>query len=112
MRIASSTGVEQSGQAVRLTGRLDTAAAADLRRDLAAAVDDGVGDLEVDLGGVTGLDATGLGVLLGAHRRAGRAGRRLVLVDVPPSLGRILLASRLDRILTTRTGAATTPAGR
>jgi len=37
---------------------------------------------------------------MGAHRRAGRAGRRLVLTGVPPQMQRLLIATRLHRILT------------
>lgn len=47
-------------------------------------------------------DATGLGALLGAHRRATRAGRTLVLADVPAALDRVLTFTRLGRVLTTR----------
>lgn len=96
---STSTAWQASAGVLRLTGRLDTTVAADLRLVLAAAVDGGVGDLEVHLAGVTGVDASGLAVLLGAHRRAGRLGRRLVLVDVPPVVGRVLLITRFDRVL-------------
>lgn len=82
-----------------LAGRLDVVAAADVRTALALAVDAGSGDLTVDLAAVEGIDATGLGVLVGAHRRAGRAGRRLVLRDVPPAVARVLLVTRLDKVL-------------
>lgn len=46
------------------------------------------------------VDATGLGVLVGADRRAKLAGRRVVLRDVRPRLLRILRATRLHRVLT------------
>ncbi len=68
---------------------------------------DGQGDLVLDCAGLTAVDATGLGVLVGAHRRAQRAGRVLVLLDVQPSVGRSLLLTRLDRVLRT---ARTAPA--
>ncbi len=64
-----------------------------------AALDDGSGDLFVDLRDVEMLDATGLGMLVGAHRRAGRTGRRLVLRNLSPQLVRLLRVSRLNRIL-------------
>lgn len=91
-----------------LSGRLGVAVAADVRLALAEAVDTGTGDLVLDVSDLTGVDATGLGVLVGAHRRAGRAGRALVLQDVPPPLGRLLSMTRLDRVLrTARTAACT-----
>lgn len=88
-----------------LTGRLDVHAAADARLLLAAAVDDGHGELILDLARLEAVDATGLGVLVGAHRRAQRAGRTLVLTDVPPPVGRILFVTKLDRVLQTRRSA-------
>lgn len=88
-----------AGQVVALAGRLDVHSVADVRIALHAALDAGSGPLVVDLADVELLDATGLGVLVGAHRRAGRTGRVLVLRAVPPRLGRLLIATRLDRVL-------------
>lgn len=94
------------GQVLVLRGRLDVAAAADVRLALAAAVEAGDGDLILDLAALDGLDPTGLGVLVGAHRRAGRSGRTLVLQDVPPGIGRLLRRTRLDRVLRQAGGSA------
>lgn len=73
-------------------GRLDVRSAADARTVLHSAVDDGVGDLVLDLSELDSWDATGLGVIMGAHRR-------LVLRGVPPQMQRLLVATRLHRIL-------------
>lgn len=89
----------EPGQLVQVTGRLDVHAAADVRLALADAVELGTGDLVIDLASLEGLDSTGLGVLVGAHRRAGRAGRTLVLRDVTPPVHRVLFLTRLDRVL-------------
>jgi anti-sigma B factor antagonist len=89
----------EPGQLLHLTGRLDVHAAADVRLALADAVESGQGDLVIDLASLEAVDATGLGVLVGAHRRAGRAGRTLVLRDVQPPVGRLLFLTRLDRVL-------------
>jgi anti-anti-sigma factor len=95
------------GQLLVLQGRLDVVAAADVRLALEEAVASGSGDLVLDLAGVEAVDATGLGVLVGAHRKAGRSGRTLVLRDVPPAAARLLRRTRLDRVLRqTRTAAA------
>ncbi|WP_052848103.1 STAS domain-containing protein [Streptomyces avicenniae] len=81
-------------------GRLDVTNAADARQALHRAVDGGAGDLVLDLRQLDSCDATGLGVLMGAHRHAGNSGRRLVLRDVPPHMRRVLIATRLHRVLT------------
>ncbi|MBC7375602.1 MAG: STAS domain-containing protein [Frankiales bacterium] len=87
------------GHLLVLTGRLDVTAATDARLALADALEEGEGDLVLDLVALEAVDATGLGVLVGAHRLAGRSGRTLVLRDVPPSVCRLLQVTRLDRVL-------------
>lgn len=86
--------------ALTVGGRLDVRSAADARVALHRAVDEGRGDLILDLTDLDSWDATGLGVIMGAHRRAGRADRRLVLRGVPPQMQRLLVATKLHRILT------------
>lgn len=90
---------ERPGELVALRGSLDASTVADVRLALHAALDAGTGDLVVDLAEVVLLDATGLGVLVGAHRRAGRFGRRLILRRVPPRIERLLVVTRLHRVL-------------
>lgn len=85
-------------------GRLDVRSAADARTVLHTAVDTGRGDLVLDLSDLDSWDATGLGVIMGAHRRAGRCNRRLVLRGVPPQMQRLLVATRLHRILSIEGG--------
>lgn len=89
----------QEPDELRVAGRLTVHTAADVRLLVHAAIDSGSGDLVLDLAEVDGADTTGLGVLVGAHRRAGRCGRRLVLRNVPPPLDRMLTVTRLRRIL-------------
>jgi anti-anti-sigma factor len=99
--------VERPGGLLLLRGRLDVHVAADVRLALADAVDHGEGgdELVLDLSGLHGVDATGLGVLVGAHRRAGRAGRTLVLQDPSPAVRRVLRLTRLQRVLQVRRAA-------
>lgn len=87
-------------------GRLDVRSAADARTILHTAVDAGDGDLVLDLTELDSWDASGLGVIMGVHRRAGRCDRRLVLRGVPPQMQRLLVATRLHRILAIEGGLA------
>ena len=96
------------GQEVSVSGRLDVNTVAVVRLGLQDIMDRGVGDLLLHLAGAEIHDATGLGVIVGAHHRARRAGRRLVLVDVSPRLDRLLRASRLHRVLTRGPGEGVT----
>jgi anti-sigma B factor antagonist len=91
--------VLRPGAHVALSGRLGSASVGDARIVLSAAIDAGVDDLLLDLGGVELVDATGLGLMVGMHRRAERLGRRLVLTHVPERIERLLLATRLNRVL-------------
>lgn len=84
---------------VAIRGRLDVSTVTDIRMVLHEAVDVGSGDLTLDLSGVDLVDATGLGVLVGTHRRAALADRRLILCGLPPRLSRLLVRTRLHRIL-------------
>jgi anti-anti-sigma factor len=91
--------VLRPGCLIALRGRLGTATVAEVRAVLTEAIESGIDDVVVDMSGVEMLDATGLGVLVGSHRRAERAGRRLVLQNVPARIDRLLLATRLHRVL-------------
>jgi len=91
--------VVRSGVEVVLSGRLDarsTPVARALLHDIVAA---GTGDLQLHVADLEIWDASGLGVLVGANRRARQAGRRLVLVGVPPRQLRLLRATRLHRLI-------------
>jgi anti-anti-sigma factor len=91
--------VTDPGRLVVLMGRLDVSSVADVRLVLHAAVDAGSGDLFIDASAVDSIDASGLGVLVGAHRRAGRAGRRLVVAAASTPVLRMLHLTKLDRVL-------------
>ena len=79
--------------------RLDVSSAGEVRARLDEQLARGCGDLVIDLSGVEVIDATGLGVLLGADRRAKAMNRRLVLRAALPRVRRILRVTRLDRVL-------------
>ena len=82
-----------------LPARLDGSTVADVRLTLHTALDSGPGDLVVDCSAVEVVDAVGLGVLVGLHRRAHAEGRRLVLADPQPRILRLLAVTKLHRVL-------------
>ena len=107
----SSRVVTQLGLAADsyVVGHLDVTTAADLRADLLDVLEQRLAepsingaDLVVDLSGVDVVDMVGVGLLVGVHRQAGRRGRRLVLTGVPPRVMRLLVATRLRRVLAVR----------
>ncbi|MGN6474953.1 MAG: STAS domain-containing protein [Mycobacteriales bacterium] len=94
-----SISVDDPGALISVEGRLSAATVADLRAVIGVAADSGRGDLVLDLTRAEVVDASGLGVLLGAHRLAERRERRLVLRNVPQQIDRLLVATRLNRVL-------------
>lgn len=87
-------------QVFRVLGALDVTTAATIRADLTDLLAaGGTDDLVVDLTQMGALDTVGLGLLVGIHRQAQRAGRRLVLTGVPPRMSRVLAVTRLNRVL-------------
>lgn len=87
------------GTELRISGRLDGHSASAARSALQKTIEDGVGDVVVRVPELEIWDASGLGVLVGAQRRARQAGRRLVLTDVSARQLRLLRATRLHRVL-------------
>jgi anti-sigma B factor antagonist len=92
--------IEEPGAVVAVAGRLSARTVADVRAALVEAIAAGTGDLTVDISGVHLVDASGLGVLVGAHRLALRSERRLVLRGVPERIERLLAVTHLNRVLT------------
>lgn len=88
------------GVEMLIRGPLNVHTVGEVRTALVRSIDGGVGDFLLHLGFADIGDATGLGVLVGAHHRAERSGRRLVLSAVSPRIDRLLRGSRLDRVLT------------
>ena len=91
--------VEETPQGARVSGVLDVRGAGQVRDLLSALLESTEGDVVLDVSGLDSLDVTGLAVIVAAHRRALRQGRRLVLADVGPSLARLLAVTRLHRVL-------------
>ena len=91
---------EHNGAAIiyRLRGSLDLATAPSLRAALLEAANEGKHDIIVDLTELEFLDSTGLGALIGAHRRAlENAGRVRLIVREGP-IQRLLNITGLMRI--------------
>jgi anti-sigma B factor antagonist len=93
--------------AVAVRGELDIRSAPDLRAWLTKVLDEGAHQLVVDLSGVEFMDSSGLGVLVGAHKRLARIGGRLRVVGVSPPVARLLSVTGLSRVFDVRdaTGA-------
>lgn len=84
---------------VHLSGRVDAATASVVRAQLDAAIAVSTRDVIVDFTAVELVDATGLGVLVGAHHKIAKRGHRLVLRGCCPQLRRALAVTGLGRVM-------------
>ncbi|HHW74152.1 MAG TPA: anti-sigma factor antagonist [Firmicutes bacterium] len=85
---------------VRLKGELDHHWAGQMRE----AVDSELARLRIcslifNLGGLTFMDSSGIGALLGRYRRVCAAGGRMVLCKVPPPVSKITEIAGLARLI-------------
>jgi anti-sigma B factor antagonist len=97
-----------TGVSLTVRGEVDVHSAPVLRERLAEIVRQGEERVVVLLDGVTFMDSTGLGVLVGAHKAQRAGGGSLELVCTQPRLLRILRLTGLDRVLTVHDGSAST----
>ena len=91
---------EQGGDAMlyRLRGSLDLETAPSLRAVLVEAADAGKHQIIVDLSQVEFLDSTGLGALIGAHRRALQNAGQLRLIVQHGMIERLLTITGLMHV--------------
>lgn len=83
---------------VSVAGEVDIYTSPALKTALAAAATDGCSLLIVDLDGVGFIDSSGLGVLVGALRRAREADGDLRVVSGNDTVARILRITGLDQV--------------
>lgn len=79
-------------------GEVDVYTAPRLRERLTELMDGGARKMIVDLGTVEFLDSTGLGVLVGAHKRLRASGGSLALVCTREPLLKIFRITALDQV--------------
>ena len=93
--LSQATGLDGS-QVVSVTGELDIATAEQAYAYLSDVIDHGYSPLQVDVGGLTFCDASGLGVLARAANHARESGRQLMLTSARPPLVKIMRISGMD----------------
>lgn len=88
---AATAGQSESATVVEVAGELDLHSAPQLRAELVRAVENNASPprVVVDLSGVTFLDSTGVGVLVGALKRARQANGSLHFCGAQPRVRRV-----------------------
>ncbi len=90
LSIDVSTAGDPVARVFALRGSLDIATSPSLRAALLDAADGGHHEIIVDLSLLEFLDSTGLGALIGAHKRAGESGGAVRLVAQEGQILRLL----------------------
>jgi anti-anti-sigma factor len=102
LRMPAITGTAEDSVPVALPVAMVASTAGEVRTLLHRAVDLGTGPVVLDLAAVERLDVVGLGVLMGAHRRAATRGRDLRVVRPSRRVSAVLQVTGLDRVLCPR----------
>lgn len=104
MDLGVTTEKVPGGWLVEVSGEVDLHTAPSLRAALDAAVAEASeadsGAVLVDLTGVSFMDSTGLGELVGAYKALDKAGKRLHLTRGPDRVAKLLTLTGLDQVLT------------
>lgn len=100
MKIA--TLLRQGVLIVRIEGELDMHVADEFRQTVDKELDaSGVKDILINLQGVTFIDSSGLGVILGRYKRISLLGGKLCAARIQPQVARIFELSGLLKIIRT-----------
>ena len=99
----SVTVTDYSGYSlVTVTGEVDVTTGFRLREPLHDLIDRAIRHHVVDLRAVTFLDSTGLGILVGDHKRLRERGGSLQVVCAPGLVSRVFRLTGVDRIVPVR----------
>ncbi len=91
---------QQDTLTVRLKGELDHHSAEQVRRDLDALLaDERITHLVLDLDGLTFMDSSGIGVLIGRYRTLARRQGTLAVRNMSANVARIFQLSGLHQII-------------
>ena len=84
----------------KIAGEVDHHAAKALMNELNRRVDAALpGRLELDMGGVTFMDSSGIAVVLRSWKRMSQLGGSMTLRAVPPQAAKVLKAAGVDKLI-------------
>ena len=98
----SSERQDETSGVIVLAGEVDIYTAPRFKESMLEVLDAGVNKLVIDLSGVTFIDSTALGVLIGGLRRLRDSGGEMALVVTTSPVERVLTITGLDKVFTIR----------
>ena len=102
MEFTIETTAEPDCHVIKPSGELDLATHDQLRRTVENLIVDGKVNLAMDLDSISFLDSTGLGVLIGARRKAHAMGGSFVIRCSNEDVLRLFRVTSLDKVFTIR----------
>ncbi len=99
MELSLATRTVADHAVLEVGGEVDVYTAPRLREQVTELIDGGARNVVVDLSRVDFLDSTGLGVLVGAHKRLRLVGGTFALVCAKESLLKVFRITALDQII-------------
>ena len=82
-----------------LSGEIDHHIAASIRSDIDYAVrDSGARELILDFSGVTFMDSSGIGLVMGRYKLMSEMSGKIIIQDPPPSIKKVMKLSGIDRL--------------
>jgi anti-sigma B factor antagonist len=90
--------IDERTAVIAVAGEVDLYTAPELKRELVAAIDQGVRKVVVDLSEATFIDSTTLGVLLSGVKRLRPLGGELAVVCTDRNIRKIFEITLLDRV--------------
>ena len=83
---------------VRVSGEVDIYTSQKLKEKLYEVVDRSKGDLKLDFEHVNYIDSTGLGVLVGALKKASQNNRKIYILNLKDNIKKLFLITGLDKV--------------
>lgn len=97
--VANGAALQVELQQSSVTYEVSDALKARLKESVAASLDEGFRAFVLDIGGVTALDSSGVGVFIALHHQVAGAGGTLAIVRACPLVQKVLRLMRLDKFL-------------
>lgn len=93
--------IQASGEVVTayLTGEIDHHSAKPIREEIDAAIEFNMPSLLIlDFGGVTFMDSSGIGLVMGRFRNLQKNGATLSITSLPPNIYKVMKLSGIERL--------------
>lgn len=85
---------------VKLCGELDQCCAAEVREKIDKEINmHGINNLVIDFGGVTFMDSSGIGVLIGRYKLIKARGGKMLIIRTQPQVDKIIEIAGLKKIM-------------